>query len=172
MGNAASERRIGPWTIRRRLGKGGNATVWRAVRDEVGQPVALKVLQATKTRSERYRRFVTEVEFMASLGEMPGILPLLDYHLPDSPSKADPAWLAMPEAVGIREALEDAPLETRVAAVARFAATLTALHVNHGAAHGDIKPGNLYAFEGDWLVGDFGLVAAPDREDLRAEGGR
>jgi hypothetical protein len=159
-------RSLGPWTTTERLGKGGNATVWRATREGLAQPVALKVLQTTKTRSERYRRFVQEIEFMRSLGAMPGILPLLDFSLPNRPSGDNPAWLAMAEATPIRGALEDASLETRIAAVAAIAHTLAQLAEDHEAAHRDIKPGNLYFLHGDWLVGDFGLVAVPDKAEL------
>jgi serine/threonine protein kinase len=37
-------------------------------------------------------------------------------------------------------------------------------------AHRDIKPGNLYELDGEWLVGDFGLIAVPDPEELTRTG--
>jgi serine/threonine protein kinase len=37
-------------------------------------------------------------------------------------------------------------------------------------SHRDVKPGNLYSFEGRWTIGDFGLVSYPNKEALTAEG--
>jgi hypothetical protein len=44
---------IGPWTLREKLGVGGNATVWYAFCDG-GDDVALKVVNATKAQREPY----------------------------------------------------------------------------------------------------------------------
>src|SRR6266536_724138 len=159
---------IGPWTLREKLGAGGNATVWRASRDG-SEDVALKVINATKTQREPYRRFVQEIEFLRGLGNFAGVLPLLDAHLPQRPSSADRAWLAMPIATPIANALAEAPLKTIVAALAEIAETLARL-AERGVGHRDIKPGNLYEFNGRWLIGDFGLVAAPDLEELTRSG--
>ena len=159
---------IGPWTLREKLGAGGNATVWRASRDG-GEDVALKVINTTKTQREPYRRFVQEIEFLRGLGNFAGVLPLLDAHLPQRPSSADRAWLAMPVATPIANALAEVPLETIVAALAEIAETLARL-AERGVGHRDIKPGNLYGFNDRWLIGDFGLVAAPDLEELTRSG--
>src|SRR6266511_4047877 len=159
---------IGPWTLREKLGAGGNATVWRASRDG-GEDVALKVINTTKTQREPYRRFMQEIEFLRELGDFPGVLPLLDAHLPQRPSSADRAWLAMPIATPIANALAEAPLETIVAALAEIAETLARL-AERNVGHRDIKPGNLYELNGRWLIGDFGLVAAPDLEELTRSG--
>jgi serine/threonine protein kinase len=75
----------------------------------------------------------------------------------------------MPVATPIANALAEAPLETIVAALAKIAATLARL-AGRAVGHRDIKPGNLYEFHGRWLIGDFGLVAAPDLEALRRSG--
>lgn len=159
---------IGPWTLREKLGAGGNATVWCASRGG-GQDVALKVISTTKTQREPYRRFVQEIEFLRRLGDFPGVLPLLDAHLPQRPSSADRAWLAMPVATPIANVLAEAPLETIVAALGEIAATMARL-AEQGVGHRDIKPGNLYESNGHWLIGDFGLVAAPDLEELTRSG--
>jgi serine/threonine protein kinase len=159
---------IGPWTPREKLGAGGNATVWRASRDG-GEDVALKVINTTRTQREPYRRFVQEIEFLRGLGDFPGVLPLLDAHLPQRPSGTDRAWLAMPIATPIANALAEAPLETIVGALAEIAETLARL-AERGVGHRDIKPGNLYELDGRWLIGDFGLVAAPDLAELTRSG--
>jgi serine/threonine protein kinase len=114
-----------------------------ASRDD-GEDVALKVIEATKTQLEPYRRFIQEIEFLQGLGDFPGVLPLVDAHLPERPSSADRPWLAMPIATPIAVALADAPLETVVTALAEIAATLARL-AERDVGHRDIKPGNLYS---------------------------
>jgi serine/threonine protein kinase len=98
------------------------------------------------------------------------VLPLLDAYLPDKPSKDDRPWLAMPVATPIAEALDGAELETVVDALAQIAETLARLAAEHKVGHRDIKPGNLYELDGQWLVGDFGLIAVPDVEELTRTG--
>jgi serine/threonine protein kinase len=133
-------------------------------------PVALKLLNTKKVETEPYQRFVREIRFLREHQALPGVLPLLDAHLPEQPDRANPPWLAMPVAVPISQALDVKPLSDVVAAVAAIADTLAQLHRDFGIAHRDIKPGNLYELNGSWLIGDFGLVAVPDTEALTAEG--
>ena len=166
---ADEPRMIDVWTLGEELGRGGNAVVYTATRPELPDPVALKVLTTTKAQKESYRRFVQEVEFLRSLPDEPGVLPLLDAHLPQRPSSKDRAWLAMPIATPVRKAVADQPLEVVVTAVGEIAATLARL-AEKNVGHRDIKPGNLYRLGGRWLVGDFGLVAAPDLDELTREG--
>jgi serine/threonine protein kinase len=141
-----------------------------ATRPELEVPVALKLINTTKVEKEPYQRFVREIGFLREHQAVSGVLPLLDAHLPDQPSKADPPWLAMPIAVPISKALDGSPLTDIIAAVAAIADTLARLQRDFNIAHRDIKPGNLYELEGSWLIGDFGLVALPDAEPLTAEG--
>lgn len=162
-------RTIGPWTIIGKLGDGGNAVVYCAASAE-HPDVALKVLKTTKIEREPYRRFVQEIRTLERLGDFPGVLRLIDHHLPERPSAADPAWLAIPRAILIADALEGRPLDTVVEALRALSDTLARLASEHDIGHRDIKPPNLYERDGEWLVGDFGLVAAPDLEELTRNG--
>lgn len=161
---------VGPWTLHKQLGHGGNGTVWKATRPDAEIAVALKVLNATKIEHESYKRFVREVNFLRQHQGMPGLLPLLDSHLPDQPSKADRPWLAMPVATPIAQSLAGRPLADVVEAVTTIADALARLQANFDIAHRDIKPGNLYELDGSWLIGDFGLVALPDSATLTHDG--
>jgi serine/threonine protein kinase len=160
---------IGPWRVLGKLGEGGNAKVYRATRSR-GEEVALKVVNVTKAQREPYRRFVQEITTLRKLGAFPGILPLLDSYLPERPSSKDRPWLAMPVATLIDVTLAEQSLEIVVAAVRDIARTLARLAAEQELGHRDLKPNNLYARGNEWLVGDFGLVAAPDLEELTRTG--
>jgi serine/threonine protein kinase len=95
---------------------------------------------------------------------------LLDSHITDD--LAEPSWYVMPVAKTIREALgSDPEPEMVVAAVADFATTLEALAAE-GVAHRDIKPDNLFELDGNWVIGDFGLVAYPEKNPCTEHGRR
>ena len=139
--------------------------MWRATRDGGATEVALKVLNAKREDSERYQRFAQEVSVLRSLGNAPGVLPVIDAYMPEARSR-DQAWLAMPIATPISDALAEASLDTVVEAVRTVAETLARLQEEHRIGHRDVKPGNLYELDGQWLVGDFGLVDLPGGDDL------
>lgn len=166
----AQGQRVGPWTLGDRLGRGGNATVWRATREGDASSVALKVINVTKVEREPYQRFVREIAFLREHQAVEGLLPVVDAYLPAEPTKHDAPWLAMPVATPISDALQSKPLSKVVAATSAIAETLWRLQRDFGIAHRDIKPGNLYELRGEWLIGDFGLVAVPDTDGLTAEG--
>ena len=149
---------VGPWTLHETLGRGGNATVWKAVRHESEKPIALKLINTTKVEKEPYQRFVREIGFLREHQAVPGVLPLLDAHLPEQPTKADPPWLAMPVAVPISKALEGKSLADVVAAMTAIADTLSQLQRDSGIAHRDIKPGNLMVRSGQLLLIDVAFV--------------
>ncbi len=56
-----------------------------------------------------------------------------------------------------------------VEAVERIARTLTSLAAE-GVSHQDIKPANLFRLNGEWVVGDFGLVKYPEQEAVTRQG--
>lgn len=167
--SVATSHRIGPWIIGESLGSGGNAEVYKAVRHDTDEAVALKVIFSKRADSEPYRRFVREVEFLQGLTIDDGVLPLLEANVPINPTKENRAWLAMPVAVPIKKALSGLPLETVVDALAAIAETLASL-AEREIAHRDVKPGNLYRLDDRWLVGDFGLIDIPDLDQLTKEG--
>lgn len=166
----AESRQLGPWQLDTELGRGGNGTVWKVEHVDSGQVAALKEIHTRKVDREPYRRFVTEIQTLRELGEFPGVLSLIDAHIPDAPGAKEKPWLVMPIAAPLSEALAGADHSSVVRAVASVARTLAALKADHGIAHRDVKPANLYDLEGDSLIGDFGLVALPDPSGLTREG--
>lgn len=143
--------------------------MYRAIREGEEVEVALKV-RAGRPNAEPYRRFKQEIETLQRVGSFPGVLPIIEASIPESPSKDDPAWLAMPIASPIRNVLAEAELDQVVTAIAAVADTLARLQEEHDLGHRDVKPPNLYELAGEWLIGDFGLVDIPEGEDLTASG--
>ncbi len=161
---------VGPWTLGDMLGRGGNASVWSATRTGSSTTVALKVIDTNKVEKEPYQRFVREIGFLRQHQDVPGLLHVIDTYLPDTPSRGDQPWLAMPIATPISKALRDRPLADVVGAAATLADTLWRLQRDFDIAHRDIKPGNLYELDGNWLIGDFGLVSVPEAAGLTRPG--
>lgn len=159
---------VGSWTVQRRIGKGGNGEVYE-VKDESGRSAALKILQSPHADSVPYQRFRREIDTLRSLGDLKGVLPLLDAHLPEEPNRRDRAWYVMPLAEPLADALRGRQVAEVVAAIATLAEVLVGLHAD-GIGHRDIKPENLYWYDGGPALGDFGLVSAPGGDAITEPG--
>jgi hypothetical protein len=156
------------WQLIELLGRGGNGEVWRAEHPQWGE-AALKLLR--RRGLERLQRFRDEVAVMRSLGEHPGVLPLVAAELPE-PGRRRRAWLASPVAVPVAAALGEEPSVTEVvAAIETFALTLAEL-AERGIGHRDVKPDNLFRYDKRWAIGDFGLADYPGKEAITAPGRR
>jgi hypothetical protein len=160
----------GKWELISQAGRGGNAWVWRALNGRSGVEAAVKILKTRKVNREPFKRFRREVEVLGELGERPGVLPILDEHLPEELASRDRAWFVMPLATRLDQALKNSELFEIVTAFAEIAETLADLHEERGLAHRDIKPQNLYEWNGAFVIGDFGLVELPDAEALTEPG--
>ena len=156
------------WEIINLLGEGGNAEVWRASDGEA--EVALKILHQHRMDSEPYQRFRQEIQTLQEIGSHPCVVPLLDAELPETPSRARPAWLAMPIARPLAESLSQSALREVVASVAEIANTLADLHEHLQLHHRDIKPSNLYLLDGRPAISDFGLADLPSADELTMTG--
>lgn len=162
--------RLGGCILIEKIGSGGNADVWKAQNIESEAYYALKILRNTRPHAEPYLRFRDEVRIHSGLSEDDGILPIIDYNTPTDPKKSNPAWLSMPIASTFSNVLANyGQLEDVIEAVSSIAATLSRL-ASDGIYHRDIKPGNLFYLDGEWLVGDFGLVDYPDKASLTKAG--
>ena len=144
------------------LGDGGNADVFEAQPVGGGDKVALKVLR--NRGDEKEQRFRDEIAVMReNAGTIEGILPIIDYD-------CDNCWYTMPIAdpafgylMGTSENIVTR-LPIIINAFLSFADTLILLH-EKGISHRDIKPDNLYYYNGRFCLGDFGLVDFPDKDN-------
>lgn len=155
---------IGPWQVSSKIGQGGNGVVYEATDGK--RIAAVKVLSQTKN-SKRVSRFSDEIRAMQVCHGLPGVLPLYASFLPAENDK-QPPWLAMALAVPLINALGSAPkFEQVIASIKGVAAALVSVHAI-GISHRDIKPNNLFHFDGIWAVGDFGLADFDGKESETA----
>lgn len=166
VGDVLPDAFFGGWTLLERLGQGWNGEVWQARSGHGGVEVAVKIL--TRLRGDGYPRFRQEV---ATLEQMLvtdlNILPIVAVHLPEQPTRDDPPWYCMPVATPIRAALAEAAPREIARSVAELARTLVRLDAEHQMHHRDLKPDNLFFWDGKPVLSDFGLVLWADAEDGR-----
>lgn len=144
-----------------KLGQGGNAIVWKVIHKKTAEQYALKQLTAKRFKDSK-PRFIREIQVVAEKAQsIQGILPIFDY------SKKD-YWFTMPIAKPIMEHIHEtnAQIKDIVLGVIHLADTLAKLHT-HNITHRDIKPKNLYYYDNQYTIGDFGLVGlSGNKEDL------
>lgn len=154
---------LAAWTLIKNIDAGGNADVWLARRSD-RQMGAIKVLRNLK--EETYARFRNEISALQKLGQMDGIIPMLESDFPEG--KGARPWYAMPIAQPIRTFFGNADSKAIVTEFVRLGQTLEKLHGLH-IAHRDIKPENLLALNGRLCFSDFGLVKYPDLAPITPE---
>jgi serine/threonine-protein kinase len=155
-------RRVGPYRIEQRVGRGGMGSVYRALRQEpYRQQVAVKVLRGGLGGEELVRRFAAERQALADLGH-PHIARLLDGGTTDDGRP----YLVL-------EYIDGEPLDRhcdrhqlgtrqRVELLRAVCAAVQHAHAR-GVLHRDLKPGNvLVAADGTAKVTDFGLAKQGD----------
>ncbi|MET9797391.1 WD40 repeat domain-containing serine/threonine protein kinase [Nocardiopsis alba] len=158
--SADDPHRIGPYRIVALLGSGGMGRVHLGL-DRDGRPAAVKVVRAEQAYDPRFReRFARELALARSLHGP---------HVPrvyDGDPAGEPPWLATEYVMGVslRELVErTGPLPTGSAILLGrgVAGALVEVH-EQGAAHRDLKPGNvMVAAEGPRVI-DFGIARAAE----------
>ncbi|WP_029728094.1 protein kinase domain-containing protein [Sinorhizobium meliloti] len=148
--------KFGKWTLVEEIDSGGNADVWRSAHPD-HPSAAIKILR--DLGEEPYARFRNEISALQKLGDVKGIMPMLDFYFPDG--KGERPWYAMPLAIGSLEFLRGADSKSIVSEFVCLGKTLTTLHARK-IAHRDIKPQNLLGWESRLCFSDFGLVKYPD----------
>ncbi len=156
----------GRYRIQGVLGRGGMATVYSAVRQRDGLPIALKVMKAKYAqRSDIEYRMRNEVELAAALGGHPNLVRPLDTgrlaECDDAPFLATELVHGPPLSLVV---IMERPMPARRACTIalELARALEALHAR-GIVHRDVKPDNvMMVTESDREVVkliDFGLAS-------------
>src|SRR5690606_17187161 len=148
----------GRYQITGRAGQGGMATVFKALDQKHGRPVAIKVLRADISAAIGGERFLREIEVSAKL-QHPHIVPLYD-----SGEAGGILYYVMPFVEG--ESLRDrltrehrVPFPEAVTLIREVASALAYAH-QQGIVHRDIKPENIMLSGGHAVVADFGIARA------------
>jgi serine/threonine-protein kinase len=163
-------RKVGTCRIVRELGRGGMGVVFEAVQEGLDRRVAVKALEAMRTRTddvvERFRR---EGRAYAQLRHEAVVA------VHDLVEKEDAIYLVTELVDGadlVRILAQGGPLPPDCVAVlgARLAEALEYVHF-HGLLHRDVKPSNvMISREGEVKLLDFGIAKNPTLSDLTREG--
>ncbi len=162
------------YRLMERLGHGGMASVWRAVDQVLGRPVAVKVLAPRLMADHDFlQRFRVEARAAARLTH-PHITSVFDYGERDLPGGELVAFIVMEllDGESLAARLQRGPLPWReaVAVCAQVAQALAAAH-RRGVVHRDVKPGNVVLTQAGAKVLDFGIAAMAGEEALTSSGG-
>jgi len=149
--------KIGRYIVQSELGRGGMATVYRAVDPSVGREVAIKVLPREMMHDPQFRsRFEREIKMVAAL-EHPSIVPIYDVGDEDGQP-----YFVMRYMTGgsLSDGIEKGKFSVQDTAriVEKIAKGLAYSH-RKGIIHRDLKPDNiLFDDNGDPFISDFGVA--------------
>ena len=163
---------VGRYLVQRTLGRGGMGAIFLAVDQDLGRPVAMKILEAQSRES--YERFRREAMAVARIVH-PNVVQIHEVGF-----DASVPFLVMEFVAGgslgdlLRDPNEPLPMDpiraTRI--VAGVARGLGAAHAA-GIVHRDVKPANILLAKRDAdvaKVADFGIAKLSGNESLTREG--
>ena len=155
-------RRLGQYTLEKKLGEGGMGVVYRASHAMLRRPTAIKLLHPEQTGKESLTRFEREVRRTAMLTH-PNTVTVFDY----GRTVEGVFYYAMEllEGASLEEIVEvdgPQPEERVIHLLEQVAGSLAEAH-DAGLIHRDIKPGNILVVDRGGIsdlvkVVDFGLV--------------
>lgn len=157
-----SGRRIGTYTLLRRLGSGGAGVVYEAEQDRPRRRVALKLLREVVLDDEQRRRFEREIECLGKLSH-PNIATLHEGGAITGPDGVKVWFYAMELVRDARTLVEysvehDVPVHRRLESFLRVCDAIAHAH-ERDVIHRDLKPGNLLVdAAGAVKVIDFGIA--------------
>lgn len=150
------------WNLEEKLGSGGNGEVWKASK-QGSQSVALKILK--NTNHEALTRFKSETKILEELGEIPGIVPIIEKSID---KEGDPPWFSMPIATPFQYYIKNRTTVDIIKDFIELAETIEQLHLRK-ISHRDIKPANFLFFKNRLCLSDFGLAKYPNKESVTTE---
>ncbi|WP_146361557.1 serine/threonine-protein kinase [Arthrobacter yangruifuii] len=161
------------------IGSGGAAAVYRAVDENLGREVAVKLFSAGISGDDEARRQQTELQLLATLNH-PGLVTLLDAGVAVDDEGRSSSFLVMELVDGpdLRGMLKEGPLSSSATAAlgADLADALNYVHSN-GVIHRDVKPANILLFPQEEMdtrlyprLTDFGIARMVEATIATAHG--
>jgi serine/threonine protein kinase len=152
---------LGNYHILEEVGRGGMATVFKAIDLDSNQEVAIKILSPYVAQEPKFKaRFEQEINVLLNL-QHPNIVPVLDYG-----EIGDYSYIVMPFLTSgtLSQRLNQGPLPLKAAAevVSQISQALDYAHAR-GVVHRDLKPSNIMiSDDGQALLTDFGFARVAD----------
>ncbi|GAB5537799.1 MAG: serine/threonine-protein kinase [Rubricoccaceae bacterium] len=161
-------RRVGPYQLKRLLGRGGMGAVYLAEREDVGRDVALKIVRGDLADPSARRRFLFERRVLGRL-EHPSIARLYDVGVAEDGTP----YFAMEHVEGVPVTdycdHRQLGLEARLRMFEAIGRAVQHAH-QHFIVHRDLKPSNIYVTpKGDIKLLDFGIAKALDEAESAQE---
>lgn len=163
--------KIGKYKIVEVIGRGGMATVFRGVDEDLDRPVAIKVLHPhLENRDEAKERFRREARAIAKISH-PNIVEIFDY----SGEESETSYIVTQLVSGgnlkeLYETHNPFPPEIAAAVALQIAEGLEVAH-RAGVVHRDVKPENLLLDKNGIIkIADFGIAHLKDAGNMTATG--
>src|SRR3954454_6292472 len=157
---------IGPYRLRRLLGKGGMGEVYEAEDTVKDRIVALKLLPESASQDPVFRKRLQREAHSAGRLQEPHVVPIHDYGEIDGVLFVD---MRMINGTDLRKLLKNfgpMPPAGAVAIVRQVASAIDAAHAS-GIMHRDVKPENILVTRDDFVdLVDFGIANATTDEKL------
>ncbi len=162
--------RIGPYELRRLLGRGGMGEVYEAYDTVKDRVVALKLMTQELSADDVFRQRMQREAHTAGRLQEPHIVPIHDYGEIDGQLFIDMRFVEGTDLSNVVDCNGPLPPPRAVAIIRQVASALDAAH-RAGIVHRDVKPENILITGEDfaYLV-DFGIAAAAADQHLTKTG--
>jgi serine/threonine-protein kinase len=152
------------------IGKGGMATVYRAVQKTLSRVVAIKELkESLQSESTPIKRFEREA-ITASAMSHENIVSIYDFFEQDDNRYLVMEYVGGTDLATVMSRCKSLPIDIATMIVLQVVRALEYIHAT-GLVHRDIKPGNIMITHGGVVkLMDFGVVLTPDWETLTMPG--
>ncbi len=165
-----ADRKVGKFTIKQPLGKGGWSIVYRGVHTRLGMPVAIKMMRHDMAMETDFiTSFRSEAELIAPMSH-PNIVQVFDI---DELYRTVFIVMEYLEGFSLESLLEHRGMlsASRVLNILIQICSGLAYAHDRGIVHRDIKPANIFVQAEDRIkILDFGLACAPGTEDMSLAG--
>ena len=156
--------KIPGYTIVKKIGEGGMASVYLAVQESLGREVALKVMRSARSSENFAERFLKEGRIIAQL-QHPQIITIYDFGAQETYNYFSMEFL--PGGTLAEQIQQGLSLERAVELTKSIATALAYAH-KRGVIHRDIKPQNvLFRHDGTPVLSDFGIAKLVDTDDTQ-----